>query len=125
MNRYIRKYGITEFIVCTYGGFDQLAAQAVMNVKQTFPNVKLQLFTAGHPEYRPVVLPEGFDGIIEPAHQNQHPKWYGALKSTRQLIDDVDYIIIYNWQTVSHVRELVEYAKMREIKGLLKIEEIY
>jgi hypothetical protein len=33
VNRHIEEYGVTEFIVGNYGGFDYLAAKAVITAK--------------------------------------------------------------------------------------------
>lgn len=39
VEQHIVEYGVTEFIVGHYGGFDRLAAKAVIEAKKTHPGV--------------------------------------------------------------------------------------
>ena len=43
VEQHILEYGVTEFIVGHYGGFDRLAASAVKEAKRFYPEVKLTL----------------------------------------------------------------------------------
>ena len=49
-----------------YGGFDRLAARAVIKAKKTHPEVTLTLLLPYHPAERPMAAPEGFDRITIP-----------------------------------------------------------
>lgn len=56
------EFGVTEFIVGQYGGFDKLAARAVIDAKKTHLEVTLTLLLPYHPAERPIEVPQGFDG---------------------------------------------------------------
>ena len=62
VEQHILEYGVTEFIVGHYGGFDRLAASAVKEAKRFYPEVKLILLLPYHPAERPISTPDGFDG---------------------------------------------------------------
>lgn len=54
VEQHITEYGVTEFVVGHYGGFDRLAAHAVKEAKQRYPEVTLTLLCpiircASHP----------------------------------------------------------------------------
>lgn len=42
---HISEYGVTEFIVGNYGGFDRLAANAVIRAKQQYSQITLTLLS--------------------------------------------------------------------------------
>ena len=54
VEQHILEYGVTEFIVGHYGGFDRLAASAVKEAKRFYPEVKLTLLLPYHPAERPI-----------------------------------------------------------------------
>ena len=62
VEQHIVEFDVTEFIVGHYGGFDRLAARAVIEAKETHPEVTLTLLLSYHPAERPMTAPEGFDG---------------------------------------------------------------
>ena len=66
VEQHILEYGVTEFIVGHYGGFDRLAASAVKEAKRFYPEVKLTLLLSYHPAERPIPTPDGFDGTFYP-----------------------------------------------------------
>ena len=57
VGRHIVEYGVSEFIVGHYGGFDRLAARAVIEAKKTHPEVTLTLLLPDHPAERPLGPP--------------------------------------------------------------------
>ena len=54
VEQHILEYGVTEFIVGHYGGFDRLAASAVKEAKRFYPEVRLTLLLPYHPAERPI-----------------------------------------------------------------------
>ena len=74
VEQHIVEYGVTEFIVGHYGGFDRLAAKAVIEAKKTHPGVVLTLLLPYHPAERPVAPPEGFDGTYYPPGMERVPR---------------------------------------------------
>ena len=61
IEQHISEYGVTEFIVGGYGGFDRLAARAVIRAKRQHPQITLVLLLPYHPAERPIEKPKGFD----------------------------------------------------------------
>ena len=52
VEQHILEYGVTEFIVGHYGGFDRLAASAVKEAKRFYPEVKLTLLLPSPPRLK-------------------------------------------------------------------------
>ena len=50
---HISEYGVTEFIVGHYGGFDRLAARALVAAKKCHPEIRLLMLIPYHPAERP------------------------------------------------------------------------
>lgn len=121
VEQHILEYGVTEFIVGHYGGFDRLAASAVKEAKRFYPEVKLILLLPYHPAERPISTPGGFDGTFYPPGMESVPRKIAIVRANRYVVDHVDYLIAYAWHPASNARELVEYAKSREKKGSLII----
>ena len=121
VEQHIVEYGVTEFIVGHYGGFDRLAALAVKEAKRLYPEVKLTLLLPYHPAERPIPTPAGFDGTFYPPGMESVPRKAAIVRANSYMVDHVDYLIAYVWHPASNARELVEYAKKREKKGSLII----
>ena len=121
VEQHIVEYGVTEFIVGHYGGFDRLAASAVKAAKHFYPEVRLTLLLPYHPVERPIPTPDGFDGTFYPPGMESVPRKAAIIRANRYVADHVDYIIAYAWHLASNARELVEYAKRREKKDSLVI----
>ena len=108
------EYGVTEFIVGHYGGFDRLAASAIKAAKHLYPAVKLILLLPYHPAERPIPTPDGFDSTFYPPGMESVPRKIAIVRANRYVVDHVDYLIAYAWHPASNARELVEYAKSRQ-----------
>ena len=111
VDQHIVEYGVTEFIVGHYGGFDRLAASAVKDVKRFHPEVKLTLLLPYHPAERPIPTPDGFDGTFYPPGMECVPRKAAIIRANRYVVDHVDYLIAYAWHPTSNARNLVEYAR--------------
>ena len=57
VEQHIVEYGVTEFIVGHYGGFDRIAAKAVITAKEHHPEITLSMLIPYHPAEQPVELP--------------------------------------------------------------------
>ena len=121
VEQHIVEYGVTEFFVGHYGGFDRLAALAVKEAKRFYPEVKLTLLLPYHPAERPISTPDGFDSTFSPPGMESVPRKIAIVRANRYVVDHVDYLIAYAWHPASNARELVEYARRREMKGSLII----
>ena len=118
------EYGVTEFIVGHYGGFDRLAASAVKEAKRFYPEVKLTLLLSYHPAERPIPTPDGFDGTFYPPGMESVPRKIAIVRANRYVVDHVDYLIAYAWHPASNARELVEYAARNKRVIVTNIEHI-
>ena len=124
VEQHIVEYGVTEFIVGHYGGFDRLAASAVKEAKHFYPEVSLTLLLPYHPVERPIPTPDGFDGTFYPPGMESVSSKAAIIRANRYVVDHVDYLIAYAWHPASNARELVEYAKRRVKIGSLFITVI-
>lgn len=114
IEKHISEYGVTEFIVGHYGGFDRLAARAVIAAKSVHPEIKLFLLIPYHPAERPIETPLGFDGTFYPPGMEFVPHRYSIVKANRYVIDHVDYLIAYVWHPASNARDILKYAQRKE-----------
>ena len=115
VEQHIVEYGVTEFIVGNYGGFDHLAAKAVIAAKKRHPNVTLSMLIPYHPAERPVEVPQGFDNTFYPPGQEKVPRRFAIVRANRYMADHVDYLIAYVWHPASNAHELLEYVQRKGI----------
>lgn len=121
VEKHISEYGVTEFIVGGYGNFDNLAAKAVISLKQQYPQITLSLLIPYHPAERPIETPPGFDNTYYPPGMEKVPRKLAIVRANRYMVAHVDYLIAYAWHPASNARDLVEYARRLEIKGQIAI----
>ena len=121
VKKHISEYGVTEFIVGGYGNFDHLAAKAVISLKQQYPQITLSLLITYHPAERPIETPPGFDNTYYPPGMERVPRKLAIVRANRYMVDHVDYLIAFAWHPASNARDLVEYAKKRELRNLISV----
>lgn len=124
VERHIVEYGVSEFLVGNYGGFDHLAAKAVIAAKKEHPEITLLLLLPYHPAERPIKVPDGFDNTYYPEEIKAVPRRFAIVRVNRYMIDHVDYLIAYAWHPASNARELVEYAERRSLTGGIQVLNI-
>lgn len=115
IERHIVDYGVTEFIVGGYGGFDHLATVALVAAKQVHPEITLLRLTPYHPAERQVILPKGFDEIYYPDGMERVPYRVAIVKANQLTINRVDYLIAYVWHPGSNASGLMERVKNRGV----------
>lgn len=124
VERLICEEGVLYFYVGCYGGFDRLAATAVKNLKGKYPAVCLFMVLPYHPAERTVELSPGFDGSYYPEGMESVPRRYAIVRANRKMVEDCDWLVCYVRHGASNSRNLLEYAKKREEKGLIQIENL-
>ena len=124
IERLIALENVRYVYVGGYGGFDRIAASAVKHVKQKYPDITLMLVLPYHPADHPTETPNGFDGTYYPDGLENTPKRYAIVCTNKILVDTCNYLICYVNHGASNSRKLLEYAKQREIKGLIRIINI-
>ena len=112
---HIVEYGVTEFIVGNYGGFDYMAAKAVIAAKERYPGITLSMLIPYHPAERPLELPQGFDNTFYPPGMEKVPRKLAIVRANRYMVDHVDYLIAYAWHPASNARDLMAYAQKKGI----------
>lgn len=121
VEKHITEYGVTEFIVGNYGGFDRVAAKAVIAAKARHPGITLSMLIPYHPAERPSELPQGFDNTFYPPGMEKVPRKLAIVRANRYMVDHVDYLIAYAWHPASNARDLVEYAGKRARRNLISV----
>lgn len=114
VEQHILEYGVTEFIVGHYGGFDCLAASTVKEARCFYPAVKLTLLLPYHLAERPIPTPGEFDSTFYPPGMESVPRKIAIVRANRYVVDHVGYLIAYAWRPASNARELAEYAKVNK-----------
>ena len=122
VEKHIVEYGVTEFVVGNYGGFDRMAAKVVIAAKERYPEIILSMLIPYHPAERPIEPPQGFDNTFYPPGMEKVPRRLAIVRANRYMVDHVDYLIAYAWHPASNARDLVEYARKREAKRLITVD---
>ena len=116
VEQHIVEYGVTEFVVGNYGGFDYLAARAVVAAKERHPQITLLMLIPYHPAERPIEIPPEFDNTFYPPGMEKVPRKFAIVQANRYMVDHVDYVIAYAWHPASNARELLFYAGKRDVR---------
>ena len=116
VERHIVEFGVTEFLVGHYGGFDRLAARAVIEAKKTHPEVMLILLLPYHPAECAIEAPEGFDGTYYPPDMEYVPHRAAIVRANRYVVGHADCLIAYAWHPGSNARNLVDYARTQSVR---------
>ena len=121
VEQHISEYGVTEFFVGKYGGFDSLVSTVLTKAKEQHPHIIIKRLLPYHPAERQVILPRNFNGTFYPPGMEQVPKRVSIVRANHYMVDHVDYLIAFAWHPASNARNLLEYALKREAKGLLHV----
>ena len=124
VEQHITEYGVTEFIVGHYGGFDRLAARAVIEAKKNHLEVTLTMLLPYHPAEQPIPTPMGFDSTYYPPDMECVPHRVAIVRANQYMVDHVDYLIAYAWHPASNAQQLVKYAYHRSQEKELTITYI-
>ena len=120
----ITEEDVTDFYVGGYGGFYRLAGLAVKQIKEQHPQISLRLLIPYHPAERPIDPPDGYDGTYYPEGMEKVPKRYAIVRANKLMIDPSDWLIAYVCHCASNAQKLLNYAKHREKKGEIKIQNL-
>ena len=124
VERHVTEYGVTDFFVGQYGSFDRMATKAVKEVKERYPEVRLMLVLPYHPAIRPIETPKGFDGTYYPWEDERIPKRLAIIKTNQRMVDTCDYLIAYAFHFLGGSGQIVEYARKREAKELIRVTNL-
>jgi len=124
VERLIVEEDVSYFYAGAYGGFDRLASAVVKEAKKKYPEITLMLMTPYHPAGRTIELTKGFDGIYYPEEVENIPKRYAIVRANRAMVDASDWLVAYVNHGASNACKLLEYARRRQEKGLIRIENL-
>lgn len=124
VERHIIEYGVEEFVVGKYGSFDRLAAQAVREAKQRHPEIRLTLLLPYYDPIKQTEQPGGFDGSLYPGGLENVPRRAAIVRANQYMVCHSDYLIAYDAGRIGNTRKLLEYARHREAKGLIHVENL-
>lgn len=124
VERHITQCGVTDFYVGHYGRFDSMAAQTVRDAKKRHPTVTLTLLLPYYPADRPTFTGTGFDGTFYPPGMERVPKRLAIVRANRYMVEYSSHLIAFARYPASNARELVEYAKARQERGLIQVENL-
>lgn len=124
VERHIAAYGVTDFVIGQYGGFDRLATQAVIEAKRQHSGIRLTLLLPYHPAERPIDTPPGFDGTFYPPGMETVPRRAAIVRANQYMVENSDFLIAYAWHPASNARNLLDYARKQEERGLIHIENL-
>lgn len=123
IERLIVSEDVTCFYVGGYGAFDRIAAAAVKQVKQRYPEITLMLVLPYHPAECLVEIPYGFDGSYYPEGMETVPRRFAIVQANKHMVENVDWLIAYVRHGVSNSRKIMEYAQNRGI-SCININEL-
>ena len=106
-----------------YGRFDEMAARAVREAKARHQGVTLTLLLTYHPFDGPRSAPTGCDGTFYPPGMERTPKRLAILRANRYMVDHCGCLIAWVRHPGS-ARDLLDYARRRERRGLLRVENL-
>ena len=124
IERLIAEENVRYFYVGGYGGFDRIAAAAVKHAKQKYPDITLMLVLPYHPAERAIPTPDGFDGTYHPERLENTPRRYAIVHTNQIMVDTCEWLVCYVRHGASNSWKLLEYARRREKRGLIQINNI-
>ncbi len=125
MERHITEHSVTDFLVGNYGAFDRMAAATVKEAKARYPGIHLFLMLPYRPKLgRPLPDREGYDNFVYPAKMEGVPLKLAIPRLNRMMVEDSGYAIAFVRHTWGGAATTLEYARAREQKGLMHIENL-
>ncbi len=107
----IRNEGVHDFYVGSRGNFDRLAAAAVRELMETYPQVCLYRVLAYLPGEEDDLLSEGFSGMVYPEGLETVPRRFAISRANRAMVDSCQFLIAYAPHEVGNARKVAEYAR--------------
>ena len=117
----VRQDTVRDFYVGRYGNFDRIAGEAISQLKMAFPFIRLYRVLPYHPVDKTIELPDYFNGTFYPDGLEYIPRRYAITRANRAMINQVDFLIAYVWHPASNAGKLLDYARKREKKGLIRV----
>ncbi len=120
----ILREGVTDFYVGSRGSFDRLAAGAVLELMEAHPRVRLYRVLAYLPAAGAGEAPPGFSGTVFPEGLETVPRRFAILRANRAMVDACQYLVAYAPCETGNARRVLNYARRRQGRGLIRIIEL-
>ena len=115
----VTKYGVNEFWVGNYGGFDMYSVSAIRELKKSYPHIIINLvipyLTGSINEYKDVYY-EKCDHILMADIPENTPKRFYIIKSNEYMVDNCDFLICYIEKSWGGAYRTYMYAKRKKLK---------
>ena len=121
IERHIVEYGVTEFWVGNYGGFNRMANAEVQKARLRHPGIRLCLLVPYLPTDGAKLYSDGVDEVIFPAELETVPKRLAISRLNRYMMQRVDYLIAYVAHISGGAYKTLEMAKAREKRGKIHL----
>lgn len=122
--RLIRQEGVTDFYVGSRGAFDHMAAKAVRRLMEIYPHVRLYRVLAYLPAQELEETSLGFTGTVFPEGLESVPRRFAIFRANRVMVDACDFLIAYAPRETGNARRVLDYARRRQGRGLLRVVEL-
>ena len=120
----IVREGVTDFYVGSRGSFDRLAAVAVRELRETYPQLHLYLVLAYLPAKGTGEAPPGFTGAVFPEGLESVPRRFAIHRANRAMVDVCDFLVAYAPYAAGNAHKVLDYARRRQGRGLIRIIEL-
>lgn len=110
--------GVTIFWVGHYGDFDRLAANCVRELKEKYPNIRLELilpYVTKSISRCKEIFYHNFDCMIMADMNEKIPKRYRIIKCNQYMVNNSSYLIAYVNYSFGGAAMTLEYARKKEI----------
>ena len=117
VEKLIVEEGVVEFWVGDSGNFDQLSAKAVRTLKETYPNIRLNLviphLTSDINEY-PDTYHKKYDHVLIADIPKKTPKRFQAFKCNKYMVKRSDFLICYVEYSWGVAAKTAAYARRKK-----------
>ena len=123
VNRLVKEFRVTDFIVGHYGEFDRMAVRAVQQAVCLFPEKELnaEMLEPYFLDGQYGLLPHYFDGYYYPGGLETVPRRYCIEKANQLTLDQADFLVAYVVRDGGNAAKLLRRARKMEKKGYMKV----
>ena len=113
----ITEKGVNFFWVGNYGGFDKLAARTIRELKEKYPNIKLELIlpyvTRSINDYEEIYYKD-YDNMAIADMPEKTPVRFRILKCNQYMVNCSDFLIAYVNHSFGGAAKTLEYAQEKK-----------
>lgn len=124
VERLILSEEVTDFYVGSRGSFDRMTAQAVLELMEAHPQIRLYRVLAYLPAKGAGETPPGFTGTVYPEGLETVPPRYAILRANRAMVDACDFLVAYAPYETGNARRILDYARRRQRRGWICVIEL-